>query len=139
MNEKIALDFVIKLMDMTRLRKIRWEVSSHDSAYEPWRMPFKARLVGYAYDASIEASIDTSFTSIRFQLFRCRLPIFESDIEPAGWDDELTYFLTLYDENGIFRDEISIKVVLEDLYEDVENQIHPIADLIAPVLELELK
>ena len=132
MNEEKAQRFVIKLMDMTSQGDIKWEILGDDPHAKPDRLPFKARLVGYAY----EASWDSGFGATPFSLvlFRCRLPIIEDCMEPIGWDDYLTYILAIYDENDIFRDEISQTVVLADLYEEVQDQIHPVDSIIDQIL-----
>jgi len=128
MNEEKLLRFIIKLIDMTGRGEIEWDILNGDPDCEPVKMPLKAKLAGYAYEASIDSN--------SFVLFRCRRPIFEDGLNPIGWDDYLTYYLTIYDVNNVFRNEISKSVqhALEDLYEEVQNQIHPADEIIDRVL-----
>jgi hypothetical protein len=126
MNENKAQKFVIKLMDMTCQEEIEWHILEHDPESLPSRLPFRAKLVGYAY----ETSIDTN----SFVLFRCQLPIFDEEITPIGWNDDLTYFLQIFDVHGKFIDEISKTVALEDLYDEVQNLIHSVDKIIDSIL-----
>jgi len=141
MNNKEKLQrFVIKLIDMTVLKEIYWHILGN---YEFLAIPSGTQLAGYVYKAEYSVDFWPSLHYYIFVLYRCRHPVENANSIPMGKEDDFSYYLAIYDHNNgkeIFRDEISRFVVLEDLYEEVQNQmeiqnkIHPIDDLIDQVL-----
>jgi len=139
-NEEKLQRFVIKLMDMTVLGEIHWNILDNNTAVVyPKKIPFGAKLLGHAYEAHYSYRNYPSHIDRYFHLYRCQLPIFDNEEvspNPIGWYDNFSYYLGIYDENRVFLDEISRFVVVEDLYEEVKNQIHPIDDFIDLVLSI---
>ena len=132
-DEEKLQRFVIRLIDMTVLEEIYWHVLDK---YDCLRKSSVAQLAGPVY--YVEYGI--KFPSLRyyqFILYRCRRPVEIEDSISFGWKGDFSYYLAINDlDDGkvIFRDEISKFVELKDLYEEVQNQIRPIDDLINQVL-----
>ncbi|MDR1958027.1 MAG: hypothetical protein LBQ54_03120 [Planctomycetaceae bacterium] len=130
MNKDKAIEFVIKLMDLTNRKKLEWQILGDDPEVTPSKLPLHAKSDDYAYETQIESN--------HFVLFRCRLPIEErEEITPDGWDEDFTYYLQIFDSNGKFRGRISqsaVNVVLADLYETIQDQLHPIDDIVDAIM-----